>query len=150
MARGLEERLVAKLAADGDCVVWTGGQNGNGYGQISDNYVKKLVHRVAYELYLGPIPEGQWVDHACWNRLCCNPAHLRLATPSESGRNRSVARHDSGTGVRNVKLTPKGRFQVRVRAFGTCYGHVWNTIDEAAAEARFLEQAFFGDYAGKR
>lgn len=149
MAVGLYARLHDRLTPDGDCLVWTGGQNGRGYGQIGLNYRKLLVHRVAYEEAFGPIPEGAWVDHVCWNRLCCKPEHLRLATPSENGRNRSTARHDSGTGVRNVRRTPNGRFHARIRAFNTCYGHTWDTLEEAAAEARFLEQAFFGDYAGK-
>lgn len=42
------------------------------------------VHRVAYELFYGPIPDGHDVDHRCRNRGCCNPAHLQALPISEN------------------------------------------------------------------
>lgn len=41
-----------------------------------------LAHRVAYELWFGPIPAGLDIDHLCRNRRCCNPAHLDAVTRS--------------------------------------------------------------------
>lgn len=51
-----------------------------GYGVI--NVAKKMygVHRVAYQVFNGPIPEGLEIDHLCRVRRCCNPAHLQAVT----------------------------------------------------------------------
>jgi hypothetical protein len=42
------------------------------------------VHVVAYQILVGPIPEGAVVDHVwrngCRNRHCCNPGHLEAVT----------------------------------------------------------------------
>ncbi len=76
------------------CWTWVGRVNNQGYGSI--NIMGKagspiLVHRFAYELLVGPIPEGMELDHLCRNRRCVNPAHLEVVTRSENCR-----RGDSG------------------------------------------------------
>lgn len=43
-------------------------------------------HRVAYELFTGPIPPGLVVDHQCEVKWCCNPAHLEPVTNQENLR----------------------------------------------------------------
>lgn len=74
----------------GSCWVWTGGKTNSGYGKV--DLPTRLTHRVAYELLVGPIPEGFQIDHLCRNRMCCNPTHLEPVTPQEnSRRSRSVS-----------------------------------------------------------
>lgn len=43
-----------------------------------------MAHRVAYELYRGPIPEGRQLDHLCRNTLCINPWHLDPVSAEEN------------------------------------------------------------------
>jgi hypothetical protein len=91
MKRGgtLIERLERRhVLTDDGCWRWIGGTNGVGYGLITltDAMGRRTtgVHRVAYELFHGPIPVGMTVDHICWNPPCFNPEHLQLLTPSEN------------------------------------------------------------------
>jgi hypothetical protein len=58
----------------------------NGYGQFHIKKKPFQAHRVAYELSIGPIPEGLVLDHTCRNRSCVNPAHLEPVTNLENCR----------------------------------------------------------------
>lgn len=73
----------------GRCWVWTGyTAPRTGYGQYGGNQTgsSRLVHRIAYELCVAPVPEGKWLDHLCKVRNCVNPAHLEPVTPRENIR----------------------------------------------------------------
>ena len=82
-ARSLEERLASRLKPDGECLVWTGALV-RGYGVLSVDGNTKYVHRVAYELERGPIPDGHDLDHLCRNPKCAELAHLEPVTRSEN------------------------------------------------------------------
>ena len=59
------------------CIYWKGGVFETGYGAICLPGGKTVtVHRVAYELKVGPIPKGKALHHTCHCRLCIAPAHL--------------------------------------------------------------------------
>lgn len=69
------------------CWVWTGVRNDrSGYGQVWFDGGTKFIHRVIYQLLVGPIPKGLCIDHLCRNRLCCNPGHMEVVTYSENVR----------------------------------------------------------------
>ena len=57
----------------------------DGYGYFKLNGHKK-AHRIAYELLVGPIPDGLTLDHLCRNRQCVNPSHLEPVTVKENLR----------------------------------------------------------------
>lgn len=64
----------------GPCWLWLAGKT-NGYGrfnQVKPKRTSLLAYRVAYELTVGPIPDGMELDHLCRVRACVNPAHLEV------------------------------------------------------------------------
>ncbi len=72
----------------GPCWIWTGERQEEGYGRISTRIKPtasgtRLAHRAAYELTVGPIPDGRHLDHLCRNPACVNApgGHLDPVTP---------------------------------------------------------------------
>jgi len=83
----LRERFEAKVSVDvaSGCWNWTGARHmRTGYGSIRvyiDGVAKSdSAHRVAHQLFKGPIPDGLQIDHLCRNRRCVNPDHLEAVT----------------------------------------------------------------------
>jgi hypothetical protein len=68
------------------CLLWTGCRLPNGYGVMSIHSHYQYVHRLAFELARGPIPEGYVIDHLCGTRNCINAAHMEPITPQEHNR----------------------------------------------------------------
>ena len=82
------------------CWRWTGFVTPDGYGTIRDSSgLTRKAHRVAYEAWVGPIPDGLQLDHLCRVRDCCNPAHLEPVTSQENSLRgeTAAARHASAT-----------------------------------------------------
>jgi len=83
-------RFWVKVDKTDGCWLWTGCMTKpagkNGYGQIRLDGRMQVAHRIAYELLVGPIPDGLDLDHLCRTRLCVNPAHLEPVTPYENLR----------------------------------------------------------------
>lgn len=44
----------------------------------------KAAHRMAYEHFKGPIPDGLYIDHLCRVRCCVNPDHLEAVSNREN------------------------------------------------------------------
>jgi len=98
------EVLALHLAVVGDCWEWTGVRQRNGYGRCRRGDRDVLVHRLAYQVAVGPIPEGLQVDHLCRNRACIRPDHLEAVSLKVN-----CHRSDSVGGI-NARKTrcPKG------------------------------------------
>lgn len=80
------ERFWAKVdkGGPGGCWLWTAFCDPDGYGKFAVGSRCVLAHRFAWELLVGPIPEGLTLDHVkargCEHRHCVNPGHLEPVT----------------------------------------------------------------------
>lgn len=94
----VRERIQSRVTVDpGGCWLMDGYLR-NGYALMRDDEGKQRdAHRVVYEEYVGPIPEGLQLDHVCHtldkdcgggftcpHRRCVNPAHLEPVTHREN------------------------------------------------------------------
>lgn len=104
-----------------ECWMWIGGFSGEGYGSCTFDGTTHAAHRLAYELLVGPIPEGLYIDHLCRTRGCVNPRHMQPVTNAENIR-RGIAAD------RNRELAA---------ARMTCgAGHPWDEDNTAFAAGR--------------
>ncbi len=121
----LPERLLAsRVVTDRGC--WEKSSNNRDY-YSRFSYKGRVVgaHRVAYEVFRGPIPEGMCVCHRCNNKRCMNPNHLYLATnkqniqdacrdglakgPPAEKREQSHCIHGHPLSGENLQITRRGR-----------------------------------------
>jgi hypothetical protein len=65
------------------CIVWGGARNSWGYGLQRVAGTMMLAHRVSFQVWNGPIPDGYEVDHLCGRSWCIRPEHLRAVTPAQ-------------------------------------------------------------------
>jgi hypothetical protein len=86
----VEERFWSKVKHTPDwdgCWLWTDKPHTHGYGRFHVSRGNRIMaHRLAYELLVGPIPDGFVIDHLCRVRLCVNPTHLEPVTQKENTR----------------------------------------------------------------
>ena len=90
-AESIEARFWQKVDKSGDCWEWIGAVS-SGYGHFQTDGGTTTAHRVAYQLLVGPIPDGLHVDHLCRNTLCVNPDHLEPVTQAENNRRAALVR----------------------------------------------------------
>ena len=99
LERLLVERTIPVLSAifprEDPCLRWTGALDRGGYARhrvpasMEGRGLSRVVSRFVYQLVFSiPLPQDYWtVDHACGNKACINPNHLRLLT---RGLNKSL------------------------------------------------------------
>jgi hypothetical protein len=73
----LKDRFFEKVHWYEGCLMWVGSRSGSGYGQMQFGKRKEMAHRISYQLFVGPIPEGETIDHKCERKLCVLHTHLQ-------------------------------------------------------------------------
>ncbi|SAK19108.1 hypothetical protein UA17_01737 [Burkholderia multivorans] len=82
------------------CWLWKGAVGSEGYGTNRRNGKTVRMHRVYYEQFVGPIPDGMQICHRCDVRRCVNPNHLFPGTNQDNVDDREAKGRN--------KLPPKG------------------------------------------
>jgi hypothetical protein len=127
-----------------DCWRFQGATNEGGYGHFSVNGREVRAHRIVYQDFIGPIPDGKEIDHRCRNRACCNPKHLRLVTNKQNGENRGSAQRNSRSGVRGVWWDERRqRWVAQVQHNGKQIRRSFDNFAEADAAAIAMRNELF-------
>ena len=115
------QRFWDKVDRSGDCWLWAAKGRRGPYGtfrmRVGGIWRQCSVHRVAWELMHGPIPQGQCVLHSCDTPLCVR--HLFLGTNMDNtqdmiSKGRMVILKGEARG--HVKLTENGVRNIRQMA----------------------------------
>lgn len=121
----------------GPCWIWQKLLTPDGYARISVHRNNRRAHRVYYEHYVGPIPEGKQIDHLCRVRACVNPWHLEPVPPAANVRRGAKALYTEDDILRMMEMRKRGIFYKDIAAmFGAkveyvqsiCYGKRWQGI----------------------
>jgi hypothetical protein len=81
----LEEKLMLNsVVNDSGCRIWERAKDDLGYGKIPHNGKQRLVHRLAFELWVEPLGDKMFVCHRCDVPSCLEPTHLFQGTNQEN------------------------------------------------------------------
>ena len=132
VAEPVDERILRHILVDQNgCWVWQGQRYPHTdrqlpYGKINVGSRREgsrrnaKAHRISYETFVGPIPEGLTLDHMCDNPPCVNPDHLVPMT-QRANNIKPTSRGASGRNARKThcpaghEYTPENTVVVRAK-----------------------------------
>lgn len=122
----------ARCLHEGDCLIWTGTLDRNGYGRVRSSGSNFSMHRLAWTLAHGDIAPGLDVHHHCNARACMNVEHMELLPHAIHGKLSA-----QGTRPRRAKKAthcPKGHDDWHVPPSGWRYCRI---CDRERAKVRY-------------
>jgi hypothetical protein len=140
MDDSIVSRFEKYIDKSGECWLWTGSCNNNGYGRFGFEGKIWHCHRFSYFLANGELPTPPLlVRHKCRSRNCVNPEHLEYGTSSENELDKvRDGTHKRGERNNTVKLTEAQVREIRRRSdekqrdlakeFGVTYQTIWAII----------------------
>lgn len=139
----LEQRLRhhSTVCPDTGCWLWTAATIRDGYGKLQYKGKTQRAHRLSYQVFVGPIPDGLCVLHSCHTPSCINPSHLRAGTHQDNmddrggaGRNvrgerHSLAKLTTADALEVGRMLREGKTQKFIAdRFGVSQKIVWNIL----------------------
>lgn len=104
----------------------------SGYLQVQFDGTLYMVHRIIYELMVGPIPDDMEIDHIDHNRLNNSLSNLRTVTRQGNRRNQKLTARNKTSGVIGVywnKQRSKWHAQIKVDSKAIYLGQFDNKDD---------------------
>lgn len=107
--KSASERFWSKVLKTDTCWLWTG-HTRHGYGYFAVEQRREVrAHRYAYETIVGPIGEGQQVNHHCDVKHCVRPDHLYIGTQADNIRDKVVRERVARGDRHGLRVHPERR-----------------------------------------
>lgn len=127
------------------CLRWSNGKEAGyvevrGYSRINSKGKLYLCHRLVWELFNGPLLEGQNIDHIDGNPKNNRIENLRICNQTQNRAN-SIKQRRNTTGIKGVSFHKRDRkFCANIGFMGkSIYIGSYDTIEEA--ESAYLTRA---------
>lgn len=106
------------------------------------------THRIIWEMFKGPIPNGAQIDHVDGDRSNNRIENLRLADSKQNAWNRGLSKANTSgfKGVSFEKKTGKWIAQIRTNGIAGKIGR-FNTKEEAAEAYRKADIQYRGEFS---
>lgn len=104
----------ASVDRTGDCWLWTGATNRDGYGVFYHGLRNHMAHRWAWTAAGGALASGDVLMHKCDTPACVRPSHCIIGTHRDNQLDKvAKRRHAIGERVGNSRLTAADVRQIR-------------------------------------